>query len=207
HLGMSGQLHYVPAGQRPPRRDHVHCMWWITTHRGSGRLVFRDPRRFGGLWTFSSMDHLRRDRWSRLGPDALTISAAALHRRLRGTRRRLKAALLDQRLLCGIGNIYVDESLFAARIHPCSVSLALPPRQTQALASAIRATLRHAIRAGGSTFRDYLDGRGQPGRYTTRHQVYGRAGSPCLSCGRALERQEVGQRTTVACRRCQQLFV
>ncbi len=207
HLGMSGQLHYVRAGQRPPRRDHVHCMWWIDTRHGSGRLVFRDPRRFGGLWTFASMDRLRLDRWSRLGPDALTISAAALHRRLRGTRRYLKAALLDQSLLCGLGNIYVDEALFAARIHPCSVSPALPPRHTQALASAIRTTLRCAIRAGGSTFRDYLDGRGQPGRYTARHQVYGRAGSPCLRCGRDLERQELGQRTTVSCSHCQRLFL
>ncbi len=206
HLGMSGQLQYVPYRQRLPRTDHIHCIWRLRATSGDrGRLVFRDPRRFGGLWLFRSLAALREERWSRLGPDALGITAPALGMALARTRRPLKAALLDQSLLCGLGNIYVDECLFAARLDPRSVSRALGPAPIAALASAIRSILRRAIAAGGSTIRDYLDASGRPGSYHLAHRVYGRAGQPCLRCRRTLRHTMIAQRSTVFCSGCQHL--
>ncbi len=206
HLGMSGQLRFVGQRQRLPRTDHVHCIWRVTTASGDrGRLIFRDPRRFGGLWLFRSLAALRDSRWSRLGPDALGITTIALGRALARTRRPLKAALLDQSLLCGLGNIYVDECLFAARLDPRSVSRSISPDSTAALAGAIRSILRRAIAAGGSTIRDYLDGTGRPGSYHLAHRVYGRAGRPCSRCGRSLRRITITGRSTVFCSGCQRL--
>ncbi|MHC5022578.1 MAG: bifunctional DNA-formamidopyrimidine glycosylase/DNA-(apurinic or apyrimidinic site) lyase [Planctomycetota bacterium] len=203
HLGMSGQLHFAPARQRLPRTDHVHCVWRIDSPAGRGRLVFRDPRRFGGLWLYESIDDLRRERWSGLGPDALSITPAVLHQHLARTRRAIKAALLDQAVIAGIGNIYADEALFHARIHPLSPASALPRAAATGLAGAIRRTLRRAIDAGGSTIRDYADATGAAGRYGAQHLVYGRGGAPCRRCGAVLDRFLVAQRTTVCCRRCQ----
>ncbi len=203
HLGMSGQLWHCPAGERLRRHDHVHCVWHLD---GMGRLVFRDPRRFGGLWCFSSIDELTAIRWSHLGPDALSVDARTLRRSLAGTRRSIKAALLDQRLVAGIGNIYADEILFAARIHPQSVATRLGAERCRRLARCTRRILALAITRGGSTIRDYVDGHGQPGSFSLQHQVYGRASLPCTSCGNPLHRVTVAQRTTVFCPVCQDLF-
>ena len=211
HLGMSGQLWFCPGGERLGRRDHVHCVWRIAStprpgaHAKSegGRLVFRDPRRFGGLWIFPSIEDLRALRWSRLGPDALSLDARTLAARLGKTARPIKTALLDQRVVAGIGNIYADEILFAARIHPLRPAGRLRRPALDTLAAAIRQTLRLATRAGGSTIRDYVDGGGRRGRFTTRHRVYGRAGEPCARCHRTLRPIRLAQRATVFCPACQ----
>ncbi len=206
HLGMSGQLWHSPPRARLERSDHVHCIWSLapTGSRGTcGRLIFRDPRRFGGLWVFDDAEALYRVRWRRLGPDALTIDAASLQQRLAATRRPIKAALLDQHLLAGIGNIYADEILFAARIHPMDPASSLRRPALRRLASAARRILRRAAKARGSTIRDYRDGRGQPGGYAVHHAVYGRAGLPCRRCGQALELLRIAQRATVCCSTCQ----
>ena len=204
HLGMSGQLWHCPPGERLRRRDHVHCVW----HLGErGRLVFRDPRRFGGLWCYPSLDDLTAVRWSRLGPDALRIDTGTLRQVLAGTRRSIKATLLDQGVVAGIGNIYADEILFAAHIHPQSVASVLPPDRYRRLAREIRRVLAAAIRSGGSTIRDYVDGNGGAGSYTRRHQVYGRAGQPCTACGQVLRGITEAQRATVLFPGCQELFL
>jgi formamidopyrimidine-DNA glycosylase len=204
HLGMSGQLRYVAARRRLPVTDHVHCVWRLRGPRGhAGRLLFRDPRRFGGLWAYPSTETLRRQRWSRLGPDALTIRAAILRERLAGTRRSIKSALMDQTLVAGLGNIYVDEALFAARTHPLSCARDVEPPHVGNLAAAVRRILRVAIESGGSTLRDYVDAAGRKGSHVQRHRVYGRGGEPCMRCGKPLAVYEVTQRTTVACDRCQ----
>jgi formamidopyrimidine-DNA glycosylase len=200
HLGMSGQLWFCPAGTRPARPDHIHCEWRLP----GGRLVFRDPRRFGGLWTYTSVEELTEQRWSRLGPDALTLDARTLRRRLGRTHRAIKGVLLDQSIVAGIGNIYADEILFAARLHPAS---RVPADRCRLLARSIRQVLSQAIAAGGSTIRDYMDGRGQPGSYVRQHKVYGRAGQPCRRCDTPLETRSLGQRTTVFCPGCQDLFL
>ncbi len=206
HLGMSGQLVYCPQRGRLARTDHVHCVWRLESGMQRGRLVFRDPRRFGGIWTYPSRETLQAARWSALGPDALSIDARTLRRRLDATGRVIKAALLDQRVVAGIGNIYADEILFEARIHPLSVSRAIPGPECRRLASAARTVLRRAIEGGGSTIRDYVDGRGESGSFARRHRVYDRKGQSCLRCGGRLEARTIGQRTTVFCGCCQGLF-
>ncbi len=211
HLGMSGQLTLIESGV--PRADHVHVEWVIDDEaragrprrRGGGVLRFRDPRRFGGVWTARSMEGLDRLRWRALGPDAAGIDARALRGALARTRRAVKGALLDQSLLAGLGNIYADESLFRAGIGPLRATDGLTASEHARLARAIRATLAGAVRAGGSSLADngYVDGAGAPGRFQRRLRVYSRGGEACTRCGATLMSARVAQRTTVWCARCQ----
>jgi len=206
HLGMSGQLRVDPPGDGADARSHVHCEWMLHTPHGPKRLTFRDPRRFGGLWAFESVESLHRLRWRDLGPDALTMRASALGAALGGSRRPVKAALLDQATMAGVGNIYADESLHLAGIHPLTLAAHLDRQRVAALAAAIRRVLNAAIRRGGSTLRDYVDAGGTRGAYHERHQVYGRAGLPCRRCGTTLQSLRVAQRTTVHCPSCQPIL-
>lgn len=200
HLGMSGQMFRVGHGRRVPRTDHVHVVWHLDD---GSRLVFRDPRRFGGLWLFHTFDELVENRWLKLGPDALLISTSNLVAELKDTRRAVKAALLDQSVLAGVGNIYADEALFAARIAPHRPADSLGREEVRALAAQIRRILAQAVRAGGSTLRDYVDGQGRQGRAQRAHKVYGRGTEPCVRCGRPLDVTQIAQRTTVSCAACQ----
>lgn len=203
HLGMSGSLIWSPANATGEATDpHVHVVW--TLDDGS-RLTFRDPRRFGGVWLFR--DTAQRDalRWSRRGPDALTVRPDRLAAALSATRRPLKAALLEQKLLAGLGNIYADELLHRCRLHPLTPGNRLSSQQVRAMVEAMRRLLRDAVRAGGSTLRDggYRGGEGAAGAYQSRHAVYGRAGQPCRTCRTLLRAIAVGGRTTVYCPTCQ----
>lgn len=199
HLGMTGQLVVHAPGSPAPRSDHVHAEWALDD---GARLTFRDPRRFGGLAPYRTLDSLRRS-WTLLGPDAASIRDAALLKGLSETTRAVKAALLDQRLIAGVGNIYADEALFRAGINPWRRADRLTAPQAQALARAIRSILAGAVRAGGSSLRDYVDGNGRPGRHQLAHRVYGRGGEACLACGAVLRSLQLAQRTTVYCARCQ----
>jgi formamidopyrimidine-DNA glycosylase len=203
HLGMSGQLLWRPHAAALAQRDHVHVQWRLEGGEGPGRLVFRDPRRFGGLWAFPSLESLQAARWERLGPDALTIESGALQAGLEGSKRAIKAALLDQAVLAGVGNIYADEALFRAGVHPMRAAASLRTEEVEAIARAVRTTLAEAIEAGGSSLRDYRDAMGVAGSYQGRHAVYGRGGLACAVCGRGLDRGIVAQRTTVWCASCQ----
>jgi formamidopyrimidine-DNA glycosylase len=198
-LGMSGSLRVLVPGAPEPR-GHVHAVW--TLNDGS-RLIFRDPRRFGGLTAFATLDQLRRMRWSELGPDASRITGAKLRSRAGESKRAIKAALLDQAVLAGVGNIYADESLFRAGIRPSRRADRLVRGEYETLAGAIRRTLARAIRDGGSTIRDYANGAGAAGRAQLTHAVYGRAGGACLVCGGALRATRIAQRATVYCPQCQ----
>lgn len=206
HLGMSGQMLFLSPRARPPRRDHVHAIWsLIDRHaRPGGRLLFRDPRRFGGLATFRTLDDLQ-SHWDRLGPDALSLTARSLARVLASTRRALKDALLDQTRLAGLGNIYTDEALSRAALAPDRAARSLGEDEVARLCEAIREVLRESVRAGGSTLGDggYLTGDGAPGAFQRRLRVYGRSGAPCVQCGGELLRSVRSQRTTVHCPACQ----
>lgn len=198
-LGMSGTVELMGADDAPDR--HTHAIWTLD----SGiRVRFHDPRRFGALRVFRSRDALN-EHWAALGPDALAITGAELHNALAGSNRPIKAALLDQAVLAGVGNIYADESLHIAKLNPRFRACRFSPLQANALAAAIREVLTHAIAAGGSTLRDYTDADGRPGSYQSRHAVYGRAGLPCPTCSRPLSSALLAQRTTVWCRGCQPL--
>ena len=196
-LGMSGHLQFLPRGVPAPSA-HLHAEWIFE----NGRLLFHDPRRFGGLRVFRSLDALN-EHWQALGPDALTIRPDDLIAALAHTRRAIKAALLDQSVIAGVGNIYADEALHISGIHPARRADLLDPETLVNLADAIRNVLSDSIDAGGSTLRDYADANGRPGSYQAAHAVYGRAGEACRTCGTALVSDLLAQRTTVWCPQCQ----
>jgi len=198
HLGMSGSLRWRQTGEKVTKHEHV--TWRLNS---GGELVFRDPRRFGGLWTFDCVESLLTTRWSALGPDALTVTPRQLHERLQQTTRAIKAVLLDQVIVAGLGNIYVDEVLFRSRLHPATPADRLEAVSVSLIVKHVRAVLKRAIQAGGSTLRDFVDGHGAEGRFQNSHQVYGRATLPCLTCRTALTAMQVAGRTTVYCPSCQ----
>jgi len=209
-LGMTGSV-TIERGPAPTGMDgkHRHVVWELVTATGSGpgasvRMAFRDPRRFGGLTVHPARADLERA-WSELGPDGLTILGDELALRLKGSRRPVKSALLDQTVVAGVGNIYADESLFASSIHPLHRADRLVPHQIERLADEIRRILNQAADAGGSTLRDYRDAFGQPGDAVQHHAAYGRADEPCLRCGTALRGIRLQGRATVFCPCCQHL--
>jgi formamidopyrimidine-DNA glycosylase len=193
HLGMTGQLTVEPPDVE--RKKHTH---FVATFSDGLQLRFVDPRRFGEIrWLGGSPDE------PNLGPEPLTMSRAAFARQLASTKRAIKVALLDQQIVAGIGNIYADESLHAAGISPLTPARELDADQIALLTKSVKATLRRAIRAGGSTLRDYVNGRGEAGGFQERHRVYDRAGKPCKSCRGPIERIVLGGRSTHFCPRCQ----
>lgn len=192
----------MPGGVEPAQGNHVHVEWAFDD---GSRLIFRDPRRFGGLWCFASLEELRATRWHALGPDALTITAKQLRGALSSSARVVKAALLDQHALAGVGNIYADEALHRAGLHPLRVCASITDEGWRALGVAIRAVLREAVVSGGSTLRDYRTATGEAGGFQARHRVYGRAGEACRRCRGVIERLTVAQRSTHMCPVCQPL--
>jgi formamidopyrimidine-DNA glycosylase len=214
HLGMSGRMTFESAPPTDADR-HAHVAWLVQPKSPSKPkvpwgntahwLVFRDPRRFGELASLASPTALER-RWRALGPDAFLAPPDALMAALRGLRRQAKAALLDQAVLAGVGNIYADESLFRAGVHPTQSLDRLSEDRLVRLIAAIQVTLTAAVNSGGSTLRDYVDANAQAGGYQSYHLIYGRAGEACPTCGRPLEGLTAAGRTTVACSTCQRLI-
>lgn len=193
HLGMTGQLTIEPADAAVKKHTHLT----ITLDNGR-QLRFVDPRRFGEIrWLGAAPDE------QTIGPEPLVMRQAAFAKRLAKTRRAVKVALLDQAIVAGIGNIYADESLHAAGIHPLTPARELGPAQVAALTKSIKAVLRRAIAAGGSTLRDYVNGRGESGAFQHRHRVYDRAGKPCRKCKSPIERIVLGGRSAHFCPNCQ----
>ena len=200
YLGMTGQMLIAAPRARLAQRDHVHARWKLDSGE---RMVFRDPRRFGGLWVYPDEEALQARSWSSVGPDALTIGTRQLRERAHRAARRVKAVLLDQSVIAGVGNIYADESLFRARISPDRMAEDLDREDWAQLARAIRNILAGAIKARGTTLRDYRDARGQRGTGQSILRVYGRAGLPCICCGQTLQGGTIAQRSTSWCSRCQ----
>jgi formamidopyrimidine-DNA glycosylase len=194
HLGMTGRLtiERAAAAQEP----HTHL---IVSLPESLELRFRDPRRFGGIWWVGN--DFPPD--AGLGPDALELTAAELGKALARTRRAIKTALLDQTLVAGLGNIYADEALFEAKIHPQVPANRLKKEQVAELTKAIKSVLKRALHHKGSTLRDYRDADGLPGEFQKLHRVYDRAGRPCVHCGTPLKRIVLGGRSTHFCPQCQ----
>lgn len=198
HLGMTGQIACPPADV--PRSSHTHVA--LALENGT-EVRFRDPRRFGGLWYYGALrEALQHEVEGKLGPDALTLEVGHLAH-WRQTRGRLKARLLGQADVAGLGNIYVDEACWMAGLHPLQRVDRLRPQQAAALVGAIRAVLERSIKSGGTTLRDYRNVADQPGAFARQLQAYGRAGLPCARCGTALRKGVVAGRTTVFCGVCQ----
>ncbi|HEX6143525.1 MAG TPA: bifunctional DNA-formamidopyrimidine glycosylase/DNA-(apurinic or apyrimidinic site) lyase [Geminicoccaceae bacterium] len=198
HLGMSGRLILGGAPQGP----HEHLTFEIA---GLGPLRFVDPRRFGmlDLWPRDRLEQHPRLAHLGLEPLDATFDGAALQAVLAGRRSLLKIALMDQRLVVGVGNIYASEALFRARLSPRRTAGWLGPRQTARLARSIRAVLEDAIGAGGSSLRDYVQTDGGVGFFQDRFAVYGREGAPCPTCAGPIRRLVQASRATFLCPRCQ----
>jgi formamidopyrimidine-DNA glycosylase len=200
HLGMTGQLTVVPAEQ--PSRPHTHVV--LGLDGAQSELRFRDVRRFGSAVWFADRAAVERSfAEAGLGPEPFALDAATWRRCLSGTRRCLKAVLLDQRTIAGVGNIYADESLFEARLHPAQPGHATSPRQAERLRQAIVVVLNRAIDRRGSSINDYVDASGAKGSYQDEFRVYGRPGAPCPRCGRPIRRVRLAGRSTHFCPRCQ----
>ena len=198
HLGMSGRLVFdgVPCG------PHEH----LTFAFNDGTLLrFVDPRRFGmvDLWPAARLEE---HRWlAHLGLEPLDpgFGGRRLAAALAGRRVALKTAIMDQRLVVGVGNIYASESLFRARLGPSRPAGGLMPGEAHRLARSIRRVLREAIDAGGSSLRDYVQSNGELGNFQRNFRVYDRAGEPCLVCGGPVGRMVQGARATFFCAACQ----
>lgn len=204
HLRMSGQLLVHEAST--PRPKHTHVV--LRLDDGS-EVRFVDPRTFGEVVVFAPGEiDVVVPELSRLGPDPLVdpFDEAVLRRSLARTRRALKATLLDQSVVAGIGNIYGDEILHRARLSPMRPADRVNRSQLHRLARAVVEVLNEAVAAGGSTLRDaqYVDPLGRAGSFQDRHRVYGRAGRPCLTCGRGrIKSAAIGGRTSHWCGVCQ----
>ena len=190
HLGMTGKL-LVNAAQG------THTRAWFTLDQGL--LIYDDIRMFGRV-EFSTQlpPHL-----AALGPDPLLVSPQEFAARLAGRKTRIKPLLLNQKFLRGLGNIYADESLFRAGIHPETLACKLKPLQVRKLHLAIVEILRASIDAGGSSISDYVDSDGRKGSFQQQHRVYAMQGKPCTLCGSLITRIVVAQRGTHYCKRCQ----
>lgn len=193
HLGMTGRLTIEPPAK--PNRPHTHLVFRV----GDIEVRFSDPRRFGGVW-WLGRDTSPDDR---MGPEPLDLRTATLQRQLSRTRRPIKNALLDQKVIAGLGNIYVDESLHAAGIHPLTLASDLSPAAIARLNIAIKQTLQKALRHRGSTLRDYRDANGNTGSFQKLHRVYARTGQPCHTCKTKIEKIVLGGRSTHFCSKCQ----
>lgn len=198
HLGMSGSLRVLPGDA--PAGPHDHVDWQLD----SGRLLrFTDPRRFGSqLWQPRDTVHRL---LATLGPEPLgdDFDGAHLWKASRGRAASVKTFLMDQKIVVGVGNIYVSEALFAAGIRPGRPAGKISRTGYATLASEIRRILTYAITRGGTTLRDFLSPDGEPGYFEQELFVYGRDGEPCKVCGTPIRAVRLGQRSTFYCPKCQ----
>ncbi|MCC7262843.1 MAG: bifunctional DNA-formamidopyrimidine glycosylase/DNA-(apurinic or apyrimidinic site) lyase [Candidatus Latescibacteria bacterium] len=197
HLGMTGNLVF-----RAPGEKHDHVVFELDEGLP---LVFSDPRRFGLVLVLGPGEEAACPYLSDLGPEPLEagFDAAYLAARCQSRRRPIKALLMDNVVVVGVGNIYASESLFRAGIHPLTPADQLSGEQTKALVREVKAILRESIRRGGTTISDYL-GKGEGGRFQQRLAVYGRAGENCLVCEAPVESAVLGGRSTFYCPHCQE---
>ena len=198
HLGMSGSVRIV--GTDTPAAVHDH----FDLALGSGKLLrFRDPRRFGSLhWAADASEHwLLKD----LGPEPLSdaLSGQHLWQQSRGRRVTVKQFIMNASIVVGVGNIYASEALFLAGIHPQRAAGRIARARYDALAATIKTVLQKAIRAGGTTLRDFYGFDGEAGYFRQQLEVYGRDGEPCRRCERPVSVVVLGQRSTYYCKSCQ----
>lgn len=199
HLGMSGSLRVLAAGTPAQKHDHFDLVL------GDRLLRLRDPRRFGAvLWTADVEHH---PLLAHLGIEPLSraLHPKRLFELTRGRRTPIKQFLMDARRIVGVGNIYASESLFRAGIHPRVPAQRLSLEKAATLAAAIKRTLRDAIRAGGSSLRDFVGADGNAGYFQNRYWVYDRAGESCRRCGATVRKIQQGSRSTFFCPGCQRL--
>jgi formamidopyrimidine-DNA glycosylase len=199
HLGMSGSLRVITDNHPPDKYDHVDIGFT------SGRcLRLRDPRRFGSIhWTME--DPLRHPLLCHLGPEPLSnrLTGNYFYDKSRNRTQSIKTFLMDSRVVAGVGNIYANEALYAAGIHPGRKAGKISKRRYEQLAVSVKDVLRRAIKKGGTTLRDFVDGEGNPGYFRNDLQIYQRGGETCRRCSTIIKTIRLGQRSTYYCPGCQ----
>ncbi|WP_440602463.1 DNA-formamidopyrimidine glycosylase [Bacillus sp. GB_SG_008] len=200
HLRMEGK--YMLHEANDPVDKHTHVRFRFTD---GTELRYKDVRKFGTMHLFEKGTELTVMPLADLGPEPFSgeLTPAYLRERMQKTARKVKVVLLDQRIVVGLGNIYVDEVLFRSRIHPEREASSLTNEEFETLYKEIVATLTEAVERGGSTIRTYMNSQGQIGSFQERFYVYGKKGEPCVTCGTALEKTVVGGRGTHYCPVCQ----
>jgi formamidopyrimidine-DNA glycosylase len=189
----------VVARRDTPLLPHTHVL--LSLDDGAEELRYRDTRRFGRLRCCTA-DELEAI-FGRLGPDAQQIHETTFLKALKGRRGAIKSWLMNQQLLSGLGNIYADEALFLARVHPLTQAGRLSPNAARRLCRAVKKVLDHAVALQGTSFRDYIDIEGRTGNFLPRLRVYQRTGEPCRRCRRPIRRLIVAGRSTHFCLKCQ----
>jgi formamidopyrimidine-DNA glycosylase len=186
HLGMTGRLLLDAEPQK-----HTHG----TFRLDHGTLIYSDPRQFGRILFNPDLTHL--------GPEPLEITRDEFAARLKRHKTRIKALLLNQAFVAGVGNIYADETLISAGVHPLALTSHLKPGQITAIHESMQRILAMAIEKGGSSISDYVDANGEKGWFQLEHHAYGREGEPCHACGTPIKKILVTQRGTHFCPKCQ----
>ncbi|HKK06143.1 MAG TPA: bifunctional DNA-formamidopyrimidine glycosylase/DNA-(apurinic or apyrimidinic site) lyase [Gammaproteobacteria bacterium] len=199
HLGMSGSLRVLPAGTPPQAHDHLDIVF-----DDDQCVRLRDPRRFGSVhWTRGDpADH---PLLAALGPEPLgeDFTGDYLYARSRRRKSAVKVFLMDSKVVAGVGNIYANEALFRAGVHPGRAAGRISRERYARIAAAVREVLTAAIAAGGTTLRDFTLADGSPGYFRLSLAIYDRTGQPCLRCGQAIRESRLGQRSTFHCPHCQ----
>lgn len=200
HLGMSGSLRVIPAGEDWKKHDHIGL-----TLEGGLQLRYHDPRRFGLALVCQSEGLGDHPLLKGLGPEPLGegFTALGLRKALRSKSVAIKVAVMDAKVVVGVGNIYASESLFRSGIHPCLAANKLTQPKAERLVVAIKEVLAESIAQGGTTLRDFLKSDGEPGYFKQRLFVYGRKGESCRVCGTVISHTVLGQRATYWCAVCQ----
>jgi len=197
HLKMTGKL--TVNKHHDPISKHTH----LVIKFARDELRFNDVRRFGYLDCIESSQLSKVEYLARLGPDSLKIPADEFIRLIRSRKRTIKSLLLDQEVIAGLGNIYSDEALFAARIDPSRSAGGISTARLKKLHGCILAILQAAIKARGSSVSNYVDGSGKRGDFQKYHKVYGRSGQPCVRCGTSIKKRIISGRSSHFCSRCQ----
>jgi len=196
HLGMTGQLAPAPGAQ--PLEKHTHVCLVLDDGR---ELRYTDPRRFGRIAYLTKA--LLAEELTGFGADPLEVGKEEFASRICGRRARIKALLLDQSVLRGVGNIYADESLWRSKIHPARLGAKLSRKEAETLRRTMQDILQKAIALRGSSISDFLDADGQPGEYQRHHRAYGREGKNCYRCKTPIRRAIVAGRSSYFCPKCQ----
>jgi formamidopyrimidine-DNA glycosylase len=199
HLGMSGSLRLLTTDSPPGPHDHIDLLL-----EDGCRLRYTDPRRFGAwLWTDGAIE--QHALLQKLGPEPLSAAFDAdyLYSLSRGRKLAVKSFIMNSHVVVGVGNIYANEALFRAGIHPARAAGRIARQRYQGLVEAIKSVLDDAIREGGTTLRDFVGGEGKPGYFKQRLQVYDRRDAPCRCCASTIRETRIGQRSSFFCPACQ----
>ncbi|MCL1067301.1 bifunctional DNA-formamidopyrimidine glycosylase/DNA-(apurinic or apyrimidinic site) lyase [Shewanella olleyana] len=199
HLGMSGSLRILPANTPVEKHDHIDLVL------ENGRVLrYNDPRRFGA-WLWYELPEEAHPLLVKLGPEPLSdaFNPQQLQTALANKKKAIKLCLMDNHIVVGVGNIYANEALFAAGIHPKAAAGNIDIERLTILVTEVKQILAQAIKQGGTTLKDFTNAEGKPGYFAQKLHVYGRGGESCTACGNLLSEIKLGQRTTVFCGLCQ----